>query len=83
MPISRSRVAKRPAKSVRSISRPVARSVSRPRSIASLAARRANAGPFDVRLDLGARGGVDLVVRHDRVDQADRERLVGVHEPPE
>ena len=81
MPISRSRVAKRPAKSMRSISRPVPRSVSRPRSIASLAARRAMRGPVDVRLDPGAGGGVDLVVRHDLVDQADRQRLLGVHEP--
>ncbi len=45
MPIARSLVANSAENSIRSISRPLSRSVSSPRSMASLAARRAYAGP--------------------------------------
>ena len=80
-PISRSRVANRPANCIRSISRPVSRSTSTPRSMASFAARRANAGPPTYALDAAAGRRQHVRGVDDLVDQPDPQRLVGGHEP--
>ena len=60
IPIVRSSVANSAANCCRSISSPVSRSVSSPRSIASLAARRAYAGPAANCAAQATRLGVDL-----------------------
>ena len=77
----RSSVAKRPANCWRSISSPVSRSVSRPRSMHSLAARSAQGAAFANPPAQASDGVVHLVGGQHPVDHADRQRLVGLDEP--
>ena len=73
----RSSVAKRAANWTRSISRPVSRSISRPRSMALLGGAQGQRRAADKLAAQASAVAEHLGRRYDLVDQPDRERLGG------